>query len=139
MGMEIQWSEFNWLGMLGCLALGQAFLTVWFVALFARPWARAYGVDDPKAHTKAVPGYTYAIGAACVLLLSLGIETLILGLGVDSALGGMTLGAFIALHFSIASALPGYAFLKRYQAFWLAMGSQATLIVILSTFLALFH
>jgi hypothetical protein len=45
-------------------------------------------------------------------------------------------GLAVALHFSIATALPGYAFLKRYRAFLLAIGAQTLLIVVLSTILA---
>lgn len=134
--MTMDFGAINWLAILACVVVGQVFLTVWFVALFAKPWAKEYGVDDPKQHTKAVPGYTYGIGAACVLLVSVGIALLQAGLGVEGVAGGVTFGLFVALHFAVATALPGYAFLKRYRAFGLALGSQVVLIVVLSTILA---
>jgi hypothetical protein len=129
----------NWLAILTCVVVGQVLLTIWFVALFPKPWAREYGVSDPKEHTKAVPGYTYAIGALCVLLLSLGMAGVQAGLGVDTAGKGALFGVYVALLFSITTALPGYAFLERYRAFLLAMGAQAVLVVALSTLLAAWH
>jgi len=44
---------------------------------------------------------------------------------------------FITLFFCIATALPGYAFLKRWNAFILAIGSQSALILIISVILAI--
>lgn len=135
--MDIDFGSVNWLAIAACVVVGQVLLTVWFVALFGAPWAKEYGVADQKQHTKEIPGYTYAIGAACVLLLSVGMATLQAKLGVEGVGQGIFFGLFIALHFSIATALPGYAFLKRYRAFALALGSQTLLIVVLSTILAL--
>jgi hypothetical protein len=129
----------NWLAILTCVVLGQVLLTIWFVALFPKPWAEEYGVSDPKEHTKAVPAYTYGVGALCVLLLSLGMAGIQAGLGVDTAGEGILFGVYVALLFSMTTALPGYAFLKRYRAFFLAMGAQAVVVVALSTLLATWH
>jgi hypothetical protein len=134
--MDINLVELNWLAILVCVVVGQILLTVCFVALFAKPWAREYGIADPKRHSQELPGYTYAIGAGCVLLLCVGMASLQASLGVSTVSGGLTFGAFVALHFSLATALPGYAFLKRYRAFLLAWGSQALAILVLSTILA---
>jgi hypothetical protein len=137
--MEMNWTSINWLAILTCVVIGQVFLTLWFAVVFAKPWAKAYGVDDPKEHTKQVPGYTYAIGALCVLLMSLGTALLQSSLEVDSAGEGLVLGLFLAIHFGIAMSLPGYAFLRRYSAFALALGSQTVLIVIVSTLLSVWR
>lgn len=134
--MQLHIENFNWLAILLCVVVGQVFLTIWFAVIFAKPWAMAYGVDDPKQHTKEIPGYTYGIGALCVLLLTLGLSGLQAALGIASAGDGLALGLFVALHFCIATALPGYAFLKRWRACVLAVGSQAALIPILSLILA---
>ena len=134
--MAAHFGNLNWLAILACVVVGQVFLTVWFVALFAKPWAKEYGVEDPKQHTSEVPGYTYAIGAVCVALLSIGLGVVQSAMGVEGVLDGLMVGAFVALTFALATALPGYAFLKRYGAFSLALGSQTTLILILSTVLA---
>ena len=122
---------------LACVGVGQVFLTLWFVVLFGEPWARVYGAADRKQHTREIPGYTYAIGAACVLLLAVGLATLQVGFGVQTVAGAVGLGLFVAVVFAVATALPGYAFLKRWRAFALAVGSQASLIVVLSLVLAL--
>ncbi len=129
--------QLNVVTLLVCIAIGQVFLTIWFVPLFGKPWARAYGVDDPKEHTKAVPAYTYAIGAGCVLLLSVGLSLLQAWLRVETVGEALLIGLFVAIHFSIATALPGYAFLRRWRAFFLAIGSQTSLILILSAVIAL--
>lgn len=129
----------NWLAILLCFVVGQGFLTVWFVALFGRPWALAYGAADQKQHTKEIPGYTYAIGALCLLLLTVGLAMLQAALGVNTAAEGLMTGIFVAVHFCVATALPGYAFLKRWNAFFLAIGSQTTLILVLSLILALWQ
>ncbi|MGE0432943.1 MAG: DUF1761 domain-containing protein [Planctomycetota bacterium] len=135
--MNIDFGAINWLAIVVCVVVGQIFLTVWFVALFAKPWARAYGVDDAKQHSKEIPGYTYGIGALCVFLLSLGLAGLQQGLGVKTAVDGLVFGGYAAACLCVATALPGYAFLKRWRAGALAIGSQAALIVILSLILAL--
>lgn len=129
-------ADINWVAVVACVVIGQVFLTLWFAVVFARPWAIAYGVADPKDHTRAIPLYTYAMGAGCVLLLSIGLNLLQSKLGVTTVLGGLGLGAFVAIFFMGATALPGYAFLKRWRAFALAIGSQAALILILSAVLS---
>jgi len=137
--MEMDFGAINWLAILACVVAGQVLLTVWFVAVFAKPWAKEYGVDDPKQHTAEVPGYTYAIGAACVFLVSLGIALMQARLGIQGVGAGVTFGFFVAIHFAAATALPGYAFLRRYRAFGLALGSQVALILVVSTILAVWR
>jgi hypothetical protein len=129
----------NWAAVVTCVIVGQVLLTIWFAAVFARPWAQECGADDPKQHTREVPGYTYAIGALCVFLLSLGMANLQAALGVETAGDGILFGIYVAIHFSVATSLPGYAFLKRYRAFTLAIGAQTLAIVVLSTILAVWQ
>ena len=135
--MELNFNNINWAAVLVCLVIGQVFLTVWFTALFGKPWAKAYGVDDPKQHTKEVPGYTYAIQIISTALLVTGMAALQGSLAINTVGSGLMFGLYIALFFSIATALPGYAFLKRWNAFFLAMGSQTVLIIIISIILAI--
>jgi len=130
--MQIKFDEVNWLAVGVGLIVAQAYLTVWFVALFSKPWAAAYGAKDAKEHTRALPGYTYAVGAACALLVNLGLALLHSALKIETIGAALMLGLFIAVHFCLATALPGYAFLKRWRAGVLAIGSQTTLIVLLS-------
>ena len=138
--MESVFEGINWLAVLACVAAGQVLLTVWFVVLFGEPWARAYGGEGmTKAqHTKEVPGYTYAVGAVCVLVLTLVVAVLQAGLGVQSIGGALKLAGFLALVF-LAMALPGYAFLKRWNAFFLAAGSQVVVLVAVSIILAVWR
>lgn len=137
--MELNFGSLNWIAIIVCVVVAQAFLTLWFLVLFGDPWAKAYGVADKAQHTKEIPGYTYAIGAACALLLTLGLALLQSALGITDIGGALTLGIFIALTFSIATAMPGYAFLKRWSAFFIAQSSQICLILILSVILAIWQ
>lgn len=134
--MGISYDSPNWLAIFVCVVIGQAFLTLWFVVLFGEPWAKAYGAADKAQHTREIPGYTYAIGVACMALLTIGLAALQRSLGVAGAGAGLVFGLLIAAHFCVATALPGYAFLKRWSAFYLAIGSQAALIIVLSLILA---
>ena len=137
--MEMPWDRVHWPAISTCVVVGQIFLTVWFVALFGQPWARAYGVEDKKQHMAEVPGYTYGVGLLCMVLLTTGLAFLQARLEVSGVAGGLTFGFFVAVHFCIATALPGYAFLKRWSAGALAIGSQSALILLLSTILAVWQ
>jgi hypothetical protein len=129
----------HWPALAVCVVVGQAFLTLWFVALFGEPWAKAYGAADKAQHAKEIPGYTYGIGLLCTALLTLGLALLQGALGVHGASSGLLFGLGVALTLSVTTMLPGYAFLKRWRAFGLAAGSQISLILILSVILAVWH
>ena len=134
--MNLDFSSLNWLAIGTCMVFGQAFLSVWFIVLFGTPWAREYGVQDKKQHTKEIPGYTYGVQALCTFLLVLGLALMQSLIGVATLKSGVLFGLFVAVFYVIATALPGYIFLKRMNAFLMAMGSQAILILVSSTILA---
>lgn len=134
--MSIDLSSLNWLAIVVCIVVGQVVLTVWFVVLFARPWALAYGVDDPKKHTAEVPAYTYGIQVLCMALLAIGLAVVQQAMVVASIGDGLAFGLLVAVCFAVATATPGYAFLRRWRAYFIAMGSQVLLILILSAILA---
>lgn len=135
--MIFDFSSINWFSILACIVAGQVLLTIWFVVLFADPWAKAYGAKDKAQHMAEIPPYTYGIGAACVLLVSLGLAMLQSALGVTSLGDGLALGLFVAIFFALGTMVPGYAFLKRWPAFIITFGSQAVLILLLSAILVL--
>ncbi|MEM9326085.1 MAG: DUF1761 domain-containing protein [Bacteroidota bacterium] len=135
--MNFDFSSLNWLAVGACLVFGQAFLSVWFIVLFGTPWAKEYGVQDKRQHTKEIPGYTYGVQALCTFLLVMGLAIMQPVIGIDSLQSGISFGLFVAVFFSAATALPGYIFLKRMNAFAMAMGSQAILIVVASAILAI--
>ncbi len=138
--MHLQFELINWLAVVICFILGQAYLTVWFSVLFGKPWAKAYDPTKSKAeHTKEIPGYTYGIGALCTFTLVLGIAVLQASFGIKSFGAAMRLAAFISLAFVLATTIPGYAFLRRWNALVLAVGSQVSLIFILSVILAIWQ
>lgn len=137
--MDLNFGAINWLAVGASVVIGQIFLTVWFTALFGKPWAKEYGVNDAKQHTKEIPSYTYGIGLICTFLLTLGIALLQSTLSIETLGEGISLGLFIAIFFCIATMLPGYAFLKRWNAFFLAVGSQTVVILIISTILAIWR
>ncbi len=137
--MSLPFDSINWLAILVCLVVGQVLLTVWFAVIFKEPWARAYGGPEmtAKQHTKEVPGYTYAIGALCVVVLSLGLGLLRAMLGVQGVGASLGLGVFVGVAFFVPMAAPAYAFLRRGSAFALAAGSQLALVLALSLVLEL--
>ncbi len=137
--MELAFDQINWLAVLACVVAGQVLLTVWFVVIFGDPWAKAYGGPEmTKAqHTKEVPVYTYAIGAACVFLLSVGVSLVQAALSIDDIVGGLTLALFLSGAVFIPMAMPAYAFLRRWTAFVIGAGSQVTLLCVISVIIAL--
>lgn len=134
--MIFDFAGLNWLAVLACVVLGQVVLTVWFAVIFSEPWAKAYGAADKAQHTAEVPMYTYGIGLACMVLLTLGLAILQKNLGVSGIAGGLSVGIFVAVMFCVATAMPGYAFLRRWSAFVLAIAAQILVILLNSVILA---
>lgn len=134
--MTLDFSELNWLAVLLCVVVGQVILTVWFAVLFGDPWAKAYGAEDKAQHAAEVPMYTYGVGLVCMILLTLGLALFQRAVGVAGAAAGVGSGLFVGLFFCVATALPGYAFLRRWSAFVLAIAAQVVVIVVLSVILA---
>lgn len=137
--MLFDFGGLNWLAVLASVIIGQVFLTIWFAVIFADPWAKAYGAADKAEHTGEIPGYTYAVGLACMILLTIGLALLQQGLGVKTFGAGLGSGLLVASCFCLATALPGYAFLRKWNAAMLAIGSQVVLILILSVILAVWQ
>ncbi|MEQ9426434.1 MAG: DUF1761 domain-containing protein [Cyclobacteriaceae bacterium] len=135
--MNLDLGALNWVAVVVCFVIGQIYLTMWFTIIFGEAWAKVYDPTKAKAeHTKEIPGFTYGIGAICTFLLILGLAILQLNLGISSISGGFSFGAFISVFFVLATTIPGYAFLRRWNALWLAVSSQVSLIFILSVVLA---
>ena len=138
--MNIEFGLINWAAVGVCFVIGQVYLTLWFSVFFGTPWAKAYDPSKSKSdHIKEIPGYTYGIGAACTFLLVMGIAILQLSLSITTLNGALEIAGFISLNFILATTIPGYAFLKRWNALLLAVSSQVSLIFILSVILALWQ
>lgn len=137
--MPISFAAINWLAIVACIVAGQVLLTVWFAVIFADPWARAYGgaTMTKTQHTKEIPGYTYAIGAACVAALAITLSLLRHALAIDGVGASLGLGTLVGLGVFIPMALPAYAFLRRWNAFGLGASSQLVLVLVLSLVLEL--
>lgn len=129
----------NWLAILVSVIAGQIILTIWFAAVFADPWAKAYGAADKSQHMREIPGYTYAVGLVCMIALTIGLALLQQGLGITTLGAGLGSGLLVALCFSAATLLPGYAFLKKWDAAVLAAGSQFVVILVVSAILAVWQ
>lgn len=134
--MDLNFSSINWIAVVVCLVIAQGFLSLWFIVLFGNPWAKEYGATDQKAHTKEIPGYTYAIQALCALLMIIGTALIQDAMGIDTLAEGLLFGIFVSVVFSLGTAIPGYVFLKRWKALYMAMGSQTILVIVVSTILA---
>lgn len=135
--MELNLETINWFAIGTCIIIGQIFLTLWFTLIYGKLWATAYGALDVKQHTAEVPKYTYLIGLVCTAILTIGLAVLQLNLSVEGLGGGIVFGVLISIFFAISTALPGYAFLKRWNTFFLAAGSQTAVIIIISSILAI--
>ncbi len=137
--MELSLSGLNWIAILACVVLGQVFLTLWFTAHLGEHWAKAYGAANRAQHTKEVPVCTYAIQLGCMVLPAMGLAMLQRVLGIAGFGADLQIGLLVALSFALATALPGYAFLRRWDAGKLAISSQFALILILSVILAVWQ
>ena len=132
-------NEVNWLAVVAAIVIGQVVSTIWFVALFADPWAAEYGAASAAEHTAAIPGYVYGVGLACTTLLTVGIALLHRAVGVETLGQGLSVGAFVAVCFCLATMLPGQAFLDRLVVFLIAGGSQVAMILAISGLLAVWR
>jgi len=131
--MSFNTDSLQWLPIGISFVAGQIFLTVYFTAIFGERWALAYGPNKtPKEHTREVPKYTYAIGAASCFGVALTVALLQAGLAVDGISGALELGALLSVGLVAATITPGYAFLRRWDAYWLAVGSQIALVLLVS-------
>ena len=133
--MELSLSGINWLAVGVSIVAGQIISTVWFVVLFAQPWAREYGAENAKQHTKEIPGYTYAVQIACTATMVVALAVLHRAVGVRSIGDAVALGLLVAIGFCIATGVPGQAFLKRWRVAAIAFGCQATMLVAVSVIL----
>jgi len=137
--MELTVSGINWWAVAASIVVGQVISTVWFVVLFGEPWAREYGAEDKRQHTKEVPGYTYGVQVACTIALTVSLAVLHRGLGVESIGDALLVGALVAVGFCVATGLPGQAFLKRWRVAAIAYGCQVAMILGISTVLGLWR
>lgn len=137
--MELPLSDINWLAVLASVIAGQVISTVWFVVLFGDPWAKEYGAEDKKQHTKEVPGYTYGVQVLCTVALVISLAVLQRWLSVDSIGEALMLAAFVSVGFCVATGLPGQAFLKRWRVAAIAYGSQVAMIFGISVILGLWR
>ncbi len=134
--MDFDFSALNWLAVLVSVIAGQVISTLWFVVIFAAPWAEEYGAADAKQHTAEIPPYTYGLRVLSTATLTLSIALLQGALGTSGAMEGIMLGLVVAVGFCCATMLPGQAFLKRLRVFAIAAGSQTVMILAISTILA---
>ena len=136
--MSLNFADLNWVAILVCVIVGQVLLTLWFTVIFGDPWAKAYGAASRAEHTKAVPPWTYGIGLAGVILVTVGTALLQAVLGVTGLGGGLGLGLFLAVFIVVAAIVPGYAFLRKLDGGVIAAGSQAMLVIVVSAILGAF-
>lgn len=137
--MDFNLSAINWAAVAASVVAGQIISTVWFVALFGEPWAREYGAADKKAHTQDIPGYTYGVQLMCTVVLVLSLALFQRWLAVDTVGEALGSALFVIAGFSVATGLPGQAFLKRWRVAVIAYGSQAAMILGISLILALWR
>lgn len=132
--MDLNLTSISWASVAASFVAGQIFLTLYFTVVFGKPWAEAYEPGKtPAEHTEDVPKYTYGVAAACTLLLAVTVAVLQAALKTSSLGEALLLGLVISVGIVAASMLPGYAFLKKWDACALAAGSQVALTLLVST------
>lgn len=137
--MQLDLLALNWAAVAASVVAGQIISTVWFTALFGKPWAEEYGADSPQQHTKEIPKYTYGIQLLCTIVLVVSLALLQQALNIHSVGAALQLGAFVAIGFCIATGLPGQAFLLRWRVAAIAYGSQVAMILGISLILGLWQ
>lgn len=137
--MQFSFEGVNGWAVLASVAAAQVVSTLWFVVLFGEPWAKEYGAEDKRQHTKEIPGYTYAVQLLCTVALVASLALLQRWLAVDSVGDALVLGLFVAIGFGLATGLPGQAFLKRWRVAWIAYGSQTAMILVASVILGVWR
>lgn len=137
--MEWNLSTINWAAVGVSIVAAQVVSTVWFVVLFGEPWAREYGVASKGEHTKAIPGYTYAIQILCTAVMVLTLALLQSLAGATTLVDSLLIGGLAAIGLCIATGVPGQAFLKRWRVAVLAFGCQVAMIVTASLILGLWR
>ena len=120
---------------LAAFVAAQVLSTLWFTVLFGEPWAREFGVASRQEHTSAIPGWTYAVQAACTLAIVLTIAGLQAALGVTSLGGAVGWGLVFAIGLCAANLIPGQAFLGRWRVAAITVGCQASIVVLISAIL----
>ena len=135
--MEINFSELNIGAIITSILAGQVISTIWFVAIIGELWAKEYGAKDRHEHTKDIPMYTYFVGLVCTTLLVFSIAILQQLLKVNTIVDAVYLACYIVIGFAGATSLPGHAFLKRWSAFLMIIGSQFFMILGISMILVL--
>lgn len=135
--MELDFGALNWMSVVTSVVAGQLVLTLWFY-VFRKQWAQASGAEDPETYSNEIPGYSYVLGLICTAVLVIGLALLQRALEVQTLRESLEVGLFVAVCFSLATAMTGYAFLKRLSAFALALGGQVLLIVVASSVLISF-
>ncbi len=137
MGSSLQ--EVNLVAVLVSFIAAQVLSTVWFTVLFGDAWAREFGADTRQEHTKAIPGWTYAVQAACTLALVGSIAWLQQGLGIESVGAALGLGLVLALGLCAANLVPGQAFLQRWRVAAITVGCQSAMILAISLILGVWR
>ena len=137
--MPIDFASFNRGALAVSVVVGQVLSTLWFTLLFGGPWAAEYGAASRQEHTAQVPGYTYAVGLLCTVVLVLSIAGLQRALAVETVGSALGLGLFVSIGLGAAMALPGQAFLGRWRVFFLAHGSQTAIVLAVSLILVLWR
>ena len=137
--MTLDFTALNWAAIGASVVAGQLISTVWFVVLFAKPWAQEYGVASAKEHTSQIPPWTYPIQILCTVALTVSLALFHQIAGVQSVADALAVAGFVIVGFSLSTGLPGQAFLKRWRVAAIAYGSQAAMIVGISLLLGLWR
>ncbi len=137
--MQLDLSALNWGAVAVSVIAGQIISTLWFTALFGKPWAQEYGASSPQEHTLDIPKYTYGVQLLCTIVLVISLALLQQALSVQTASAALQVGAFVAIGFCIATGLPGQAFLRRWRVAAIALGSQVAMILGISLIFGLWQ
>ena len=108
-------NDFNYWAIIVAVIFNQLLGAAWYAA-FAKPWMA--GVGRTKKDIEAMKGtprqwYPYLISTGASILSVSTLALLISSLGINSALGGLSLGLLVATGFILAANGTNYAFEGR--------------------------
>jgi Protein of unknown function (DUF1761) len=115
---------------------------VWYSPLlFAKQWVAAHGYTPEKlAAMRKGAGPAYAVTFACWVVMAAALALLAHRLGVQSALGGLKLGALCWAGFAATVGLSGHVFSERRLAvFLIDAGYQLVSLLAMGVIVALWR
>ena len=130
----LDFTGINYLAAIVATLVAYFFGALWYSPiLFGNTWMRALGKGKEDLPAPTLP---MLIGFVCTFVTALGLELLINGMGLQSLLGGVTIGLVVAVAFIVTNTLSEYLYSgASFRLFWIHAGYRLISILIMSVIL----